>query len=114
MPIRVTAVASSPPLRDGSSKAITTTRDALDALVNPLRGDKDVAVTADEWIAVFADRLGLAPPDVTTAETLLALAGTAAHASERTAAPIACYLVGLAGLDVDEAARIAAGVAPAG
>jgi hypothetical protein len=40
-------------------------------------------------------------------EVLLALAGTAAHASERTAAPIACYLVGLAGIDPEEAARLA-------
>jgi Domain of unknown function (DUF6457) len=71
-------------------------------------------MTADEWIAAFADRLGASPPDAATVETLLALAGTAAHASERTAAPIACYLVGRAGLDATEAARIADEVAPAG
>jgi Domain of unknown function (DUF6457) len=71
-------------------------------------------MTADEWIAAFADRLGVPPPDPSTVETLLALAGTAAHASERTAAPIACYLVGRAGLDAAEAARIADEVAPPG
>jgi hypothetical protein len=71
-------------------------------------------MTADEWIATFAERLGVPPPDPATVDTLLALAGTAAHASERTAAPIACYLVGRAGLDVADAGRLAEGIAPAG
>lgn len=56
-------------------------------------------MTRDEWIATFAARLGVEPPDANTVETLLDLAGVAAHGSERTAAPIACYLVGRAGLD---------------
>jgi Domain of unknown function (DUF6457) len=71
-------------------------------------------MTAEEWIATYAERLGVPPPDPATVDTLLALAGTAAHASERTAAPIACYLVGRAGLDADEAGRVAEEVAPAG
>jgi hypothetical protein len=65
-------------------------------------------VTGNEWIAAFAARLGVAPPDNDTIETLLALAGVAAHASERTAAPISCYLIGRAGIDPSEAAAIAA------
>jgi Domain of unknown function (DUF6457) len=69
-------------------------------------------MTADEWIAAFAERLGVPPPDAATVDTLLALAGTAAHASERTAAPIACFLVGRAGLETDEAGRVAEAVAP--
>jgi hypothetical protein len=56
-------------------------------------------VTGEEWVAAFAAELGVAPPDAATVEVLLDLAGAAAHASERTAAPIACYLVGLAGAD---------------
>jgi hypothetical protein len=71
-------------------------------------------MTADEWIATFAERLGVPPPDPATVDTLLALAGTAAHASERTAAPIACYLVGRAGLDAADAGRLAEEIAPAG
>ena len=67
---------------------------------------------ADDWITAFADRLGVPAPDAATVDTLLALAGTAAHASERTAAPIACYLVGRAGIDPDEAGRLAEEVAP--
>jgi Domain of unknown function (DUF6457) len=54
----------------------------------------------EDWIADFAAALGVEPPDATTVEMLLELAGAAAHSSQRTAAPIACYLVGLAGLDV--------------
>jgi Domain of unknown function (DUF6457) len=70
-------------------------------------------VTRDEWIAAFAAELGVEPPDAETVDTLLALAGTAAHASERTAAPIACYLVGLAGTAPPEAGRLAEAVGPA-
>ncbi len=65
-------------------------------------------MTGDEWIAAFAARLGVAPPDRETIETLLGLAGVAAHASERTAAPISCYLIGRAGIEPSEAAAIAA------
>jgi hypothetical protein len=64
----------------------------------------------DEWIAGFADALGVEPPDEATVTMLLDLAGTAAHASERTAAPLACYLVGRAGVDVAAAQRAAAAV----
>ena len=56
-------------------------------------------MTGNEWIAAFAAKLGVDAPDDATIETLLDLAGVAAHASERIAAPIACYLVGRAGLD---------------
>ncbi|HZA79004.1 MAG TPA: DUF6457 domain-containing protein [Acidimicrobiales bacterium] len=71
-------------------------------------------MTADEWIAAFAQRLGVPPPDAATVDMLLTLAGTAAHASERTAAPIACYLVGRVGLEPADASRLAEEVAPAG
>lgn len=58
-----------------------------------------MATTGTEWIAAFADRIGVDPPDAATVEALLELAGVAAHASERIAAPIACWLVGRAGID---------------
>ena len=38
---------------------------------------------------------------------LLELAGTAAHASERTAAPLACWIAGQAGLSLQELRAIA-------
>jgi Domain of unknown function (DUF6457) len=56
-------------------------------------------MTAQEWIDAFAVVLRTEAPDAATVEQLLALAGAAAHASERTAAPIACWLVGRAGVD---------------
>jgi hypothetical protein len=63
------------------------------------------------WIDAFAARLGTEPPDDATIEVLLDLAGVAAHASQRQAAPIACWLVGRAGLDpsaaLDEARAVA-------
>ena len=61
--------------------------------------------TGPEWIAAFAERLGVEPPDEATVDALLDLAGVAAHSSERVAAPIACYLVGRAGIGVEEARR---------
>lgn len=54
-------------------------------------------------MAEFAQHLGVDPPDQATIDTLLELAGVAAHASQRTAAPIACYLVGRAGIDAEAA-----------
>jgi len=68
----------------------------------------DDARSATDWIDAFASRLGLEPPSQAEVDTLLELAGVAAHASERTAAPIACWLVGRAGL-APAAARELAG-----
>ena len=69
----------------------------------PYRG----GMNATEWIAEFAAKLGIDPPDQATVDELLALAGDAAHASERVAAPIACFLVGRSGIDPAAARRIA-------
>lgn len=66
--------------------------------------------TPEAWLAAFADRLGQAAPTPAEVEALLALAGTAAHASARTAAPIACFLVGRSGIDLETAAQHAAEV----
>ncbi|MDQ3294621.1 MAG: DUF6457 domain-containing protein [Actinomycetota bacterium] len=65
-----------------------------------------------EWIDAYAAALGVKPPDDATFEALLDLAGVAAHGSERIAAPIACWLVGQAGLDMEEAQRLAGEVGP--
>jgi len=66
---------------------------------------------AARWVARFAAELGIDPPSPDEVESLLALAGTAAHASERTAAPLSTWLVGRAGLPPDEAHRLAVRVA---
>ena len=63
----------------------------------------DDARSAADWIATFADRLGVEPPTSGDIDLLLDLAGVAAHASERIAAPIACWLVGRAGTSAADA-----------
>lgn len=62
-----------------------------------------MARTRTEWIAAFAVDLGVEAPDDATVDALLELAGVAAHASERTAAPVACWLAAVAGLPPAEA-----------
>jgi hypothetical protein len=59
-------------------------------------------VTRDEWIAAFARELGVEPPAPDEVERLLALAGTAAHSSERTAAPLACWVAGRANVTFED------------
>lgn len=54
--------------------------------------------TGDEWIDAFAARLGAAAPSAEERKALLALAGIAAHESERFAAPIACFIAGTHGV----------------
>jgi len=56
----------------------------------------------DEWLAEFAEKLGLDPPTEAEIAALLDIAATAAHASERTAAPIACWLAGRSGRPLDD------------
>ena len=64
-------------------------------------------MTRDEWISAFAEAAGIAPPTEEEVETLLELAGVAAHASERTAAPITCWLAARAGMPPGDALRLA-------
>ena len=59
--------------------------------------------TAREWLAGFAEVIGAPAPDEDVMEALLNLAGVAAHDSERIAAPIACWMAGVAGIDPSEA-----------
>jgi hypothetical protein len=59
-------------------------------------------LTRDEWIAEFAGRTETEPPTPKQVEQLLDLAAIAAHASERTAAPLACWIAGRTGGSLDE------------
>ncbi len=65
-----------------------------------------------DWLAGFAAEVGVTPPTREELDMLLELAGIAAHASERTAAPITCWLAAQAGLD--PAAALAVGKRLAG
>ncbi|HEX5191368.1 MAG TPA: DUF6457 domain-containing protein [Solirubrobacteraceae bacterium] len=62
-------------------------------------------MTAEQWLAAYASKLGAAAPTENELEAVLALAGVAAHASERKAAPVACWLAARSGVPLDEAMR---------
>jgi hypothetical protein len=62
---------------------------------------------APQWLRAFAAELGVEPPSEAETETLLALAGVAAHASERTAAPVTCWLTARAGVSPERALALA-------
>ncbi|MHB1496762.1 MAG: DUF6457 domain-containing protein [Acidimicrobiales bacterium] len=66
-----------------------------------------MTIEASEWLERFAAKLGVAPPTPEEVELLLGLAGTAAHASERTAAPISCWLAARAGSSLADASNLA-------
>lgn len=68
-------------------------------------------MTRDQWIEAFAKELGLAPPSEDQVDAILKLAATGAHASERTAAPIAAWLAGCSGRSLSEANDLAERVA---
>lgn len=59
-------------------------------------------MTRDEWIAAFAEKAGVQRPSVDEIRELLELASIAAHASERTAAPLACWVAGRSGRSPEE------------
>jgi hypothetical protein len=62
-----------------------------------------MALDTRGWLDLYAATLGSPPITDSEVETLLALAGVAAHASERTAAPVTCYLAALSGVPLVEA-----------
>jgi hypothetical protein len=69
-------------------------------------------VTRDEWIAAFSSALGVEPPTPREVAIILDLAGAAAHGSERTAAPVACWVGGQTGRSADELRAIARRINP--
>lgn len=68
-------------------------------------------MSEQEWLAAFAAALGVRAPSPEQRDQLLALAGTAAHAAERTAAPLSCWLVAVAGVEPAQALELAAAIA---
>jgi hypothetical protein len=74
-----------------------------DADARPVDATPADARTAADWIAAYATRLGLDAPDPAEIDTLLTLAGVAAHASQRQAAPISTWLAARAGLSPEQA-----------
>lgn len=64
-------------------------------------------MTRDEWLHAFAAAAGTSPPTADEIDALLELAGLAAHASERTAAPVTCWIAARAGLAPRDALALA-------
>jgi hypothetical protein len=73
-----------------------------------------MVMSAGEWLQAYASVLGVPPPDEHEIEALLGLAGVAAHASERTAAPISCYLLARSGKSPAEGVALASALAAEG
>jgi hypothetical protein len=69
-------------------------------------------MNAKDWLAAYADRLGVEPPSAGEFKAILELASEAAHASERVAAPVACWLSARAGRSPEESLALAREVAP--
>jgi hypothetical protein len=64
-------------------------------------------MNAPDWLAAYAAKLGVDAPTKDELKAVLDLAGVAAHSSERIAAPVACWLAATAGVELDEAMRLA-------
>jgi len=64
-------------------------------------------MNAQQWLAAYAEKLGTSAPSTDEFKAVLDLAGEAAHASERVAAPVACWLAARAGVELEEAMRLA-------
>jgi hypothetical protein len=54
-------------------------------------------MTATEWIQAFCEEIEMPAPSEDDVEAILRLAAVAAHSSERTAAPVACWIAGASG-----------------
>jgi len=69
-------------------------------------------MTVEEFLAAFAAEIGVQAPLGEQSTALLEVASIAAHASQRTAAPLACWMGGASGMPIAEllaaAQRVAA------
>jgi hypothetical protein len=64
-------------------------------------------LTRDEWIQAYAEKIGVEPPTTEQVNEVLDLAAAAAHGSEKTAAPLACWLAGTSGKALADLRRAA-------
>jgi hypothetical protein len=73
--------------------------------------EAEPSMSRDQWVVVFCRHIGVKPPSREEMGALLKLAATAAHESERPAAPLACWAAGRSGRPAAELQRIAESVA---
>jgi hypothetical protein len=69
-------------------------------------------MSREQWVETFCRLIGVPPPSRDEMGALLKLAATAAHASERPAAPLACWAAGRSGRPAAELQQIADSIAP--
>jgi hypothetical protein len=69
-------------------------------------------LTGEEWIRRFAAELEESAPSSEELDEILKLAAVAAHASERTAAPIACWIGARTGRSPEALRQLAKGINP--
>ncbi len=69
-------------------------------------------MTASEFLEAFAAEAGMPVPSEEEIDALLQVASIAAHASERLAAPLACWIGGASGLPASELLAAARRIAP--
>jgi hypothetical protein len=69
-------------------------------------------MNAEEWVRRFAAEIGAEPPSDEQIDQILKLAAIAAHGSERTAAPVACWIGGATGMAPAELRDAAKGINP--
>ena len=69
-------------------------------------------MTAEEWVRRFAAEVGAPAPSDDELDQILKLAAIAAHGSERTAAPIACWIAGQTGRSAASLREIAKEINP--
>lgn len=67
-------------------------------------------MSAKEWMKQYAEKVGADAPSGEEFAAILKLAAEAAHSSERTAAPVACWVAAKTGRPLEELIEIAAGV----
>jgi len=64
-------------------------------------------MTAEQWVEQFAKEAGADSPSRDEFDEVLKLAAEAAHSSERTSAPLACWIAGKTGKPLAELVSIA-------
>ncbi|MDQ3678147.1 MAG: DUF6457 domain-containing protein [Actinomycetota bacterium] len=69
-------------------------------------------MTVEEFLEAYAAQIGAQIPDRAEMDALLEVASIAAHASERAAAPLACWMGGASGVPAAELLAAARRVAP--
>jgi Domain of unknown function (DUF6457) len=71
-------------------------------------------VTVEEFLQAYAAQIGAPVPSREEMDALLEVASIAAHGSQRTAAPLACWIGGASGRPVADLLAAARRVAPEG